>query len=141
MKQLELQQEREERELLERAGKSDATPASESAANGTEAKTNGTGPVRSQSGNDLASFNTNDNDGDEGDNTAAKAKSKYANAKSMPGSRRHSGEIKDGAAVTTDGTQQKKDGQPMLNSFLFDDDLDDDLKSTFTEYFKPILSS
>lgn len=135
MKQLELQQEREERELLERAGKGEAVSASESAASASEAKTNGSsGPVRSQSGNDLASFGAADHGDAESDNAAAKANHKYANAKSMPGSRRHSGEIKDVPATSSaDGTQQKKDGQPMLNSFLFDDDLDDDLKSASLE--------
>lgn len=113
MKQLEQQQEREERELMERVANGEVVPA---AAGSPSGKTAVGGPVRSQSGNDLASFGDNDEE----------KKSKYANAKSMPGSRRHSGEMKgDAASAGKKGT----DGQPMLNSFLFDDELDTDIQS------------
>ncbi|GAA5856818.1 hypothetical protein JCM9279_002029, partial [Rhodotorula babjevae] len=109
MKELERQQQLEEQALLGKSG----------------------GPIRSRSGNDLASFN--------GDASTA---SKYAAAKSMPGSRRHSGELKDGEAKDGDaaaasrkqpnGAQQQRDadGKPMLNSFLFDDELDADLQNS-----------
>ncbi|GAA6057883.1 hypothetical protein JCM3770_001815 [Rhodotorula araucariae] len=108
MKELERQQQLEEQALL--------------------ASTNGKpgGPVRSRSGNDLASFN--------GD---ASTTSKYAAAKSMPGSRRHSGELKDAegkeaeARKAPNGVQQRDaDGKATLNSFLFDDELDADLQNS-----------
>jgi hypothetical protein len=118
MKQLELQQEREERELMERAANGDASATTPPSASPAPAKST-SGPIRSRSGNDLASYNEDDK------------KAQYANAKSMPGSRRHSGEIKavgDGAHV--EGVRRKgAEGQPMLNSFLFDDELDADLQS------------
>ncbi|GAA5823058.1 hypothetical protein JCM11251_007469 [Rhodosporidiobolus azoricus] len=121
MKQLELQQQMEEQALLAASGGS---------------KPNG--PVRSRSGNDLASFN------------APAGSDKYAAAKSMPGSRRHSGELaegaqegqegaptKEGAAPAANGIrrlpngqQRDADGKPMLNSFLFDDELDADLQNS-----------
>lgn len=120
MKELERQQQLEEQALL--------------------ASTNGKsgGPVRSRSGNDLASFN--------GDASTA---SKYAAAKSMPGSRRHSGELKEGEAKDAadgaaarklpNGAQQQRDadGKPMLNSFLFDDELDADLQSASSPSWPP----
>ncbi|GAA6014967.1 hypothetical protein JCM10207_008688 [Rhodosporidiobolus poonsookiae] len=117
MKQLEMQQQLEEQALLAATG----------GANG--AKPNG--PVRSRSGNDLASFNTSTTD-------------KYAAAKSMPGSRRHSGELKEGVVGENGvkgagaqggvrrvvGQQRDAEGKPMLNSFLFDDELDADLQNS-----------
>ncbi|KAM0790804.1 hypothetical protein ACM66B_004650 [Microbotryomycetes sp. NB124-2] len=129
MRQLELEQEREERELMEKAAKGEPLP--QTPPPGSDAAKNGS-VVRSQSGNDLASFGDDDK------------KSKYNNAKSMPGSRRHSGEVKpgaDGAAAATatgaapaaGGNAQVKrgvDGQPMLNNFLFDDELDADLQNS-----------
>ena len=121
MRQLELAQEREERELMEKAAKGEPLPPTPPPgdANGKSA-----GPVRSQSGNDLASFGNGTVEDDK--------KSKYNNAKSMPGSRRHSGELKtagDGQAPANAQVKKGQDGQPMLNSFLFDDDLDADLQS------------
>ncbi|GAA5859486.1 hypothetical protein JCM8547_006845 [Rhodosporidiobolus lusitaniae] len=113
MKQLELQQQMEEQALLAASG----------------GKPNG--PIRSRSGNDLASFNS-------------KA-AQYASAKSMPGSRRHSGELsegvregQEGAAASQEGgvrrapngQQRDAEGKPMLNSFLFDDELDADLQNS-----------
>lgn len=113
MKQLELQQQMEEQALLAAQG---GKPG---------------GPVRSRSGNDLASFNSQS--------------AKYAAAKSMPGSRRHSGELsdsvskEDGAAPTADGVrrvpgangqQRDAEGKNQLNSFLFDDELDADLQNS-----------
>lgn len=116
MKQLELQQQAEEQALL---AASDGSPASSS--NGESSKHNG--PVRSRSGNDLAGFGA-----------AAAASAAAASAKSMPGSRRHSGELKDGKEEKEGGARrghvQDKEGKPMLNSFLFDDELDADLQST-----------
>lgn len=119
MKQLELQQEREEQELVARA-----------AANGTAGATNTDStsvPARSRSGNDLASFS---NDGAVVD--ASERRKDYQNAKSMPGSRRHSGDLKeDGAApgVVGEGAGRKgRDGEPLLNNFTFDDELDSDLQ-------------
>jgi len=120
MKELERQQQLEEQALLGKSG----------------------GPIRSRSGNDLASFN--------GDASTA---SKYAAAKSMPGSRRHSGELKDGEAKDGDaaaasrkqpnGAQQQRDadGKPMLNSFLFDDELDADLQSASRSHSRARRSS
>ncbi|KAK4047891.1 hypothetical protein OIO90_006052 [Microbotryomycetes sp. JL221] len=121
MRQLELAQEREERELMEKVAKGEPLPPTPPPASPGSKQANG--PVRSQSGNDLASFGDDDK------------KSKYHNAKSMPGSRRHSGEVKPGAeggaaANVPAGAQVKKDGQPMLNSFLFDDELDADLQNS-----------
>lgn len=118
MKQLELQQEQEERELMERVANGEVVPTPTSASPAAGKAAAG-GPVRSQSGNDLASFGDNEED----------KKSKYANAKSMPGSRRHSGEIKAGDAPVDGQRRKGTDGQPMLNSFLFDDELDTDLQS------------
>jgi len=118
MKQLELQQEQEERELMERVANGEVVPTPTSASPAAGKAASG-GPVRSQSGNDLASFGDNEED----------KKSKYANAKSMPGSRRHSGEIKAGDAPADGQRRKGTDGQPMLNSFLFDDELDTDLQS------------
>lgn len=130
MKQLELQQEQEERELMERVANGEVvpTPTSTSPAAGKAATG---GPVRSQSGNDLASFGDNEED----------KKSKYANAKSMPGSRRHSGEIKAGDAPADGQRRKGTDGQPMLNSFLFDDELDTDLQGEFRRGERRIRSS
>ncbi|GAA5912727.1 hypothetical protein JCM6882_005773 [Rhodosporidiobolus microsporus] len=122
MKQLELQQQMEEQALLAASGGANGGP-----------KPNG--PVRSRSGNDLASFN------------APGGSDKYAAAKSMPGSRRHSGELaegvkdgQEGAAaagqeggvrrVVVNGQQRDAEGKPMLNSFLFDDELDADLQNS-----------
>ncbi|GAA5969605.1 hypothetical protein JCM11641_008174 [Rhodosporidiobolus odoratus] len=119
MKQLELQQQMEEQALM----------ASTDGNGGAKS----TGPVRSRSGNDLASFN------------APTAADKYAAAKSMPGSRRHSGELPDSAAKEgaagprgpdgvrrglPNGQQRDAEGKPMLNSFLFDDELDADLQNS-----------
>jgi hypothetical protein len=128
MKQLELQQQLEEQQLLAASGDAKSTSAT-----GT---TNG--PIRSRSGNDLASFNTADSNehGAAGGVHASSTAAKYAAAKSMPGSRRHSGEIKEqqqkklanGIAAAA-GQQKDADGKPMLNSFLFDDELDADLQS------------
>lgn len=122
MKQLELQQQLEEQQLLAASGDAKST----------------SGPIRSRSGNDLASFNTADSNehGAAGGVHASSAAAKYAAAKSMPGSRRHSGEIKEqqqkklanGIAAAA-GQQKDADGKPMLNSFLFDDELDADLQS------------
>lgn len=112
MKQLELQQEREERELERGIAPSDSAAATDSAS--------ATAAIRSRSGNDLA-FN-----GGEGEQ---RKRSDYANAKSMPGSRRHSGEI---VVEGADGERRVKgrDGEaPMMNSFLFDDELEADLQS------------
>ncbi|ORY89027.1 hypothetical protein BCR35DRAFT_191034 [Leucosporidium creatinivorum] len=117
MKQLELQQEQEERELMERVANGEVVPTPTSASPAPGKAATG-GPVRSQSGNDLASFGEDDD-----------KKSKYANAKSMPGSRRHSGEIKAGDAPADGQRRKGTDGQPMLNSFLFDDELDTDLQN------------
>ncbi|BGP02159.1 hypothetical protein NBRC10513v2_005805 [Rhodotorula toruloides] len=121
MKQLELQQQLEEQALL--------------AASGGAGKSSG--PVRSRSGNDLASFNTSNGNAATGEAGAASSASKYASAKSMPGSRRHSGEIKDEQARDgqdgvrkVNGQQKDADGKPMLNSFLFDDELDADLQNS-----------
>lgn len=121
MRQLELAQEREERELMAKAAKGEPISSSPPGSPGSK-----NGPVRSQSGNDLASFNNN------GAPETDDKKSKYHNAKSMPGSRRHSGEVKEGAAAAAAAAaaQGKKDGQPMLNSFLFDDELDADLQNS-----------
>lgn len=119
MKQLELQQQAEEQALLAASG---GSPASSS--NGGSSKHNG--PVRSRSGNDLAGFGA-----------AAAASAAAASAKSMPGSRRHSGELKDGKEEKEGGARrghvQDKEGKPMLNSFLFDDELDADLQSKSAE--------
>lgn len=116
MKQLELQQQAEEQALLAASG---GSPASSS--NGGSSKHNG--PVRSRSGNDLAGFGA-----------AAAASAAAASAKSMPGSRRHSGELKDGKEEKEGGARrghvQDKEGKPMLNSFLFDDELDADLQNS-----------
>ncbi|GAA5912750.1 uncharacterized protein JCM6883_006222 [Sporobolomyces salmoneus] len=122
MKQLELQQQAEEQALLAASGGSPA-PSS----NGGSSKPNG--PVRSRSGNDLAGFGA-----------AAAASSGSMAAKSMPGSRRHSGELKDGkedkegqGAAGAAGRRVQvadKEGKPMLNSFLFDDELDADLQNS-----------
>lgn len=120
MKQLELQQEREEQELVARA-----------AANGTAAGGNSADstsvPARSRSGNDLASFS---NDGAGVD--AGERRKDYQNAKSMPGSRRHSGDLKEDGSVpgvVGEGAGRKgRDGEPMLNNFTFDDELDSDLQ-------------
>lgn len=127
MKQLELQQQAEEQALLAATGGSPA-PSS----NGGSSKP--TGPVRSRSGNDLAGFGA-----------AAAASSGSMAAKSMPGSRRHSGELKDGkeekegqAGAAAGGRRVQvadKEGKPMLNSFLFDDELDADLQSEFIPHF------
>lgn len=123
MKQLELQQQLEEQALLAASG-------------GSAGKSSG--PVRSRSGNDLASFNAPNGSAAAGDAGAASSASKYASAKSMPGSRRHSGEIKNEQAkdgqdgirkAVPNGQQKDADGKPMLNSFLFDDELDADLQS------------
>lgn len=120
MKQLELQQEREERELAALAAAEGGSPPSSPlpAAGSTAA------PARSRSGNDLVAF-------EEGEGSQRK-KADYANAKSMPASRRHSGELKeDGTPV--EGVRRKgREGEPMLNNFLFDDELDADLQSTST---------
>ncbi|GAA6007253.1 uncharacterized protein JCM10292_003957 [Rhodotorula paludigena] len=117
MKQLELQQQLEEQALLAASGGANGKP---------------NGPVRSRSGNDLASFNqANGADGAAG---APSSASKYAAAKSMPGSRRHSGELKNGEAdehkKLANGQQRDAEGKPMLNSFLFDDELDADLQNS-----------
>lgn len=126
MKQLELQQQAEEQALLAATGGS-PSPSS----NGGSKPT---GPVRSRSGNDLAGFG------------AAAAAASAISAKSMPGSRRHSGELKDGEKDEKNGSGvapgatggnaggrrvqvADKEGKPMLNSFLFDDELDADLQS------------
>ncbi|BGP18489.1 hypothetical protein JCM10213_001195 [Rhodosporidiobolus nylandii] len=108
MKQLELQQQMEEQALLD----------------GTNGAAKPNGPVRSRSGNDLASFN------------APQGADKYASAKSMPGSRRHSGELAEGAEGkdgvrrgAPNGQQRDAEGK-MLNSFLFDDELDADLQNS-----------
>lgn len=130
MKQLELQQQLEEQQLLAASGDAKSTG-------------NANGPIRSRSGNDLASFNTADSNehGAAGGVHASSAAAKYAAAKSMPGSRRHSGEIKEqqqkklanGIAAAA-GQQKDADGKPMLNSFLFDDELDADLQSESQRY-------
>ncbi|GAA5868617.1 hypothetical protein JCM1840_005513 [Sporobolomyces johnsonii] len=114
MKQLELQQQLEEQALLSGAPSSNGRPD---------------GPVRSRSGNDLASFGA-----------AAAAAGSGGTAKSMPGSRRHSGEIAEGKendAAGHGGIRRApggqvldKEGKPMLNSFLFDDELDADLQNS-----------
>ncbi|KAL8278430.1 hypothetical protein RQP46_009120 [Phenoliferia psychrophenolica] len=119
MRKLEEQQEQEERELLERAS---ADPASAGA----------TAPVRSRSGNDLVSFGTLASGEEGGAKEGSRRRADYANAKSMPGSRRHSGEIGEGAAPANgEGVRRKnRDGEPMLNSFLFDDELDADLQNS-----------
>lgn len=129
MKQLELQQQLEEQQLLAASGDAKSPSAA-------------TAPIRSRSGNDLASFNTSDSADAGVAGAHAPSASKYAATKSMPGSRRHSGEIKEqqqqhasqqikklpnGVAVA--GQQKDADGKPMLNSFLFDDELDADLQS------------
>ncbi|GEM10551.1 pumilio RNA binding protein [Rhodotorula toruloides] len=121
MKQLELQQQLEEQALLAASG-------------GAGGKSSG--PVRSRSGNDLASFNNANGNAAAGEAVVPSSASKYASAKSMPGSRRHSGEIKDEQAKDgQDGVrkvngQKDADGKPMLNSFLFDDELDADLQNS-----------
>lgn len=97
MKQLEMQQEQEERELLEKGGPD--------------------GPARSQSGNDLVKAGVTAEE--------QQKKADLANARSMPGSRRHSNAGKEDA----DG--KRKPGEQMLNTFIFDDDLDSDLQSKF----------
>ncbi|GAA6061092.1 hypothetical protein JCM10212_006293 [Sporobolomyces blumeae] len=119
MKQLELQQQAEEQALLA------ATGGSPAPSNGGSSKP--TGPVRSRSGNDLAGFGA-----------AAAASAAAISAKSMPGSRRHSGELKDGSkpegkegqTAVRRGQVADKEGKPMLNSFLFDDELDADLQNS-----------
>lgn len=128
MKQLELQQQLEEQQLLAASGDAKSPSAAGTA-----------GPIRSRSGNDLASFNTSEMNEHGGAGAPhASAAAKYAAAKSMPGSRRHSGEIKEQqqkklangvAAAAAAGQQKDADGKPMLNSFLFDDELDADLQS------------
>ncbi|GAA6020579.1 hypothetical protein JCM8202_006309 [Rhodotorula sphaerocarpa] len=130
MKQLELQQQLEEQQLLAASGDAKSPSAA-------------TAPIRSRSGNDLASFNTSDSADAGVAGAHAPSASKYAATKSMPGSRRHSGEIKEqqqqhasqqikklpnGVAVA--GQQKDADGKPMLNSFLFDDELDADLQNS-----------
>ncbi|GAA6031615.1 hypothetical protein JCM8097_006550 [Rhodosporidiobolus ruineniae] len=121
MKQLELQQQLEEQALLAASG-------------GANGAAKPAGPVRSRSGNDLASFNS------------PAGNAKLMSAKSMPGSRRHSGELaegvkegEDGAApsaqdgvrrAVVNGQQRDAEGKPMLNSFLFDDELDADLQNS-----------
>ncbi|POY71655.1 hypothetical protein BMF94_5350 [Rhodotorula taiwanensis] len=129
MKQLELQQQLEEQQLLAASGDAKSPSAAGTA-----------GPIRSRSGNDLASFNTSESNEHGGAGAPhASAAAKYAAAKSMPGSRRHSGEIKEQqqkklpngvAAVAAAGQQKDADGKPMLNSFLFDDELDADLQNS-----------
>lgn len=113
MKQLELQQEREERELVDRAAivAAGGTPSS-------------TAPIRSRSGNDLTAFGS----ADEGE-VKEKKRVDYANAKSMPGSRRHSGEFKEDGTGSEGLRRKTREGEPMLNNFLFDDELDADLQS------------
>jgi len=124
MRQLELQQEEEERELLER-GDANANPAAAAAAADSSKPS---APVRSQSGNDLAAFGA----APIAAATAAPAGG-VIGAKSMPGSRRHSGEgpAEDGKedAAGAAKAARGKDGQTHLNSFLFDDELDQDLQS------------
>lgn len=116
MKQLELQQQAEEQALLAATGGSPAPSSNGSKPNG---------PVRSRSGNDLAGFGA-----------AAAASSGSMAAKSMPGSRRHSGELKDGKEEKEGQAGGRrvqvadKEGKPMLNSFLFDDELDADLQNS-----------
>ena len=125
MKQLELQQEREERELAALAADAGGPPSSSPLP-----AADSTAPVRSRSGNDLVTFGTVE----EGEGSQRK-KADYANAKSMPASRRHSGELKeDGTPV--EGVRRKgREGEPMLNNFLFDDELDADLQSEFSSPF------
>jgi hypothetical protein len=113
MKQLELQQEREERELVDRAAIVAAGGTPSSAA-----------PIRSRSGNDLTAFGS----ADEGE-VKEKKRVDYANAKSMPGSRRHSGEFKEDGTGSEGLRRKTREGEPMLNNFLFDDELDADLQS------------
>ncbi|GAA5820250.1 hypothetical protein JCM11491_000151 [Sporobolomyces phaffii] len=133
MKQLELQQQAEEQALLAATGGS--SPAPSSNGGGSSSTNKPTGPVRSRSGNDLAGFGAAAAAGGGGGGMAA--------AKSMPGSRRHSGELKDGkedkegagsTAAAAGGRRVQvaadKEGKPMLNSFLFDDELDADLQNS-----------
>ena len=119
MKQLELQQEREERDLLERVAANangDATTTTDS-----------TKASAARSGNDVA-FNAS-----EGNEVRRRAD--YANAKSMPGSRRHSGELQAGDAVPEGRRQKGREGEgQMLNSFIFDDELDADLQSEYQSF-------
>lgn len=115
MKQLELQQEREERELVERGSDS------------------ATAPVRSRSGNNLATFNAGSIP--DGGEVRERRRADYANAKSMPGSRRNSNGLSGEDAVTAGADvrrvmKSRGEGEgPMLNSFVFDDELDADLQS------------
>lgn len=128
MRQLELQQEREERELLERAQTSTGVAVGESTA---VIGSPGGAPVRSRSGNDLVSFQSSPSP--TSNNVIGSKALEYSNAKSMPGSRRHSGEIagEDGAGgnVVVGSRRRNGNGEPMLNSFLFDDELEADLQS------------
>lgn len=114
MKQLELQQEREERDLLERVAANangDATTTSDS-----------TKAPAVRSGNDVAFNATEGNE--------VRRRADYANAKSMPGSRRHSGELQAGEVAPEGRRQKGREGEgQMLNSFIFDDELDADLQS------------
>lgn len=113
MKLLEQQQEREEKELLERGP---------SAANADLAAPDA---ARSRSGNDLVAFAA-----PEGGEGRERRRADYANAKSMPGSRRHSGELQADGVVGEARRAKGVAGEgPMLNSFLFDDELDADLQS------------
>jgi hypothetical protein len=107
MKLLELQQEQEERELLERDS------------NGAPATT------RSAVVEQVAFGRV------EGE-VRERRRADYANAKSMPGSRRHSGELQGDDGIAQGGAEARRvmkgDGTNM-NSFLFDDELDGDINS------------
>lgn len=131
MRKLQEQQEQEERELVERAAAGVPTTSTASSPTGPTSAAIAP-PVRSRSGNDLVSFGTISG-GDDGTKDVSKRRADYANARSMPGSRRHSGEIRDAAdpaQVNGEGVRRKgREGEPMLNSFLFDDELEADLQS------------
>lgn len=112
MKQLELQQEQEERDLVARGTETDSTGAAGST-------------------NDSVTFTAATSD----EGQARERRRDYANAKSMPGSRRHSGELRgEDALIAAGGPEARraliKGGEgAMLNSFQFDDELDADLQS------------
>lgn len=121
MKLLELQQEQEERELLER-------------------DTNGAPATTRSAVVEQVAFGSVEGE------VRERRRADYANAKSMPGSRRHSGELQGDDGIAQGGAEARRvmkgDGTNM-NSFLFDDELDGDINSEclFQRSHAPSLSS
>lgn len=141
MKALEAQQEQEERELLEKhtkTGPAASAPASPprselsdnstSQANQGGAAGGGTAPVRSRSGNDLASFGGRGGAARLGSSTGSRTDGGYSGVttQSVPGSRRQSGEHDDSTlgfenlAIGNRGAQTlKPNGWVCLLTLLF----------------------